>query len=275
MPYPTPSPSPPASMLAVSIRGIQDEIPKAGIPKAGTFQIHRTESWEAAFLAGSRSGTAGKVNNKVISKAQLERLLRKPLALHRRDLPPPPTKHSDLEKHPMGHLFEQAEMGHLKSHEIMKSWLEINSRDPKVKGHRVLDCKWVYVYKFDKHSRFLKTKARLVVRGDQQARSLTENTLVAIAARFDLELIQYDAVNAFVHAELDDDVFMKMPPGHRTTGTILKLNKALYGLRKSPLLWQKELTRSIRKLGFEPVPHLFYEEWNHYVLLRRRYRLRI
>jgi hypothetical protein len=131
----------------------------------------------------------------------------------------------------------------------------------------VLDCKWVYVYKFDKHGRFLKTKARLVVRGDQQAKSLTENTyaatlagrsfrtLMAIAARFDLELIQYDAVNAFVNAELEEDVFMKMPLGHRRTGTILKLNKALYGLRKSPLLWQKELTRTIRQLGFEPVPH--------------------
>ena len=141
------------------------------------------------------------MNDKVISKAQLERLLRKPLALHRRDLPPPPTKHSDLEKHPIGHLFEQAELVHLKSHETMKSWLEINLRDPKVKGHRVLDCKWVYIYKFDKHGRFLKTKARLVVRGDQQAKSLTENTyaatlarrsfrtLIAIAARFDLELI--------------------------------------------------------------------------------------
>ena len=72
-----------------------------------------------------------------------------------------------------------------------------------------------------------------------------------------MELIQYDAVNAFVNAELEEDmlVFMKMPPGHRRTGTILKLNKALYGLRKSPLLWQKELTKTIRKLGFELVPY--------------------
>jgi hypothetical protein len=261
--YPTPPASPPAAMLAASIRGIQDRV----VPHTGTSQIPRTEGWKAAFLAGTRSGTVGKVNNKVVSKAQLERLLRKPLALHRRELPPPPTKHSDLEEHLMGHLFKQAELDHLKSHEIMNSWLEISSRDPRTKGHRVLDCKWVYVYKFDKHGRFLKTKARLVVRGDQQAKSLTENTyaatlagrsfrtLIAIAARFDLELIQYDAVNAFVNAGLEEDVFMKMPPGHRRTGTILKLNKALYGLRKSPLLWQKELTRTIRQLGFEPVPH--------------------
>jgi hypothetical protein len=155
-PYPTPSPSPPAAMLAASIRGIQDK----KISKAEMSQIPRTEGWKAAFLAGSRSGSVGKVNNKVINKAQLERLLRKPLALHRRDLPPLPIKHSDLEEHPMGLLFEQAEMEHLKSHETMKSWLEIRSRDSQTKGHKVLDCKWVYVYKFDKHSRFLKKKRR-------------------------------------------------------------------------------------------------------------------
>src|ERR1700716_4328493 len=102
-------------MLAASICSIQDrEIPRVGIPKAGTSQIPRTEGWKAAFLAGSRSGTVGKVNNKVVTKAQLERLLRKPLALYRRDLLPPPTKHLDLEKHPMGHLFEQVELVHLK-----------------------------------------------------------------------------------------------------------------------------------------------------------------
>ena len=105
--YPTPPPSPLAAMLVASIRGIQDrEIPKAGIPKAGTSQIPRTEGWKATFLTGSRLGIARKVNDKVISKAQLERLLRKPLALYRRDLLLPPIKHLDLEKHPIGHLFE-------------------------------------------------------------------------------------------------------------------------------------------------------------------------
>ena len=59
---------------------------------------------------------------------------------------------------------------------------------------------------------------------------------MAIAARFNLELIQYNAVNAFVNAELDKDVFIKMPLRHKRTRTILKLNKALYSLRKSLLL---------------------------------------
>src|SRR4029077_10746745 len=147
------------------------------------------------------------------------------------------------------------------------TWLEISRLDPRINGRRVLDCMWVYVYKFDKHGRLLKCKARLVVRGDQQDKNLdggtyastlagrSFRTLIAIAARFDLELIQYDAVNAFVNASLDEDVFMKLPPGYRKAGKVLKLNKALFGLRRSPLLWHRELSQTLRNLGFQPVPH--------------------
>jgi hypothetical protein len=267
-PYPTPLPTPPAALLAASIRqSPSEELPKEELPKAETAKVQKADSWKAVFCAGTRTGVAGKVENRVFTKAQLERMLKKPKAIHRRNLPSPPDRHTDLIEHPLGYLFEQAEIEHLKSHDLMKSWTEINSRDPRMKGHKILDCRWVYIYKFDKHGRFLKVKARLVVRGDQQAKSLTESTyaatlagrsfrtLMAIAARFDLELLQYDAVNAFVNVRLEEDVFMKMPPGHRRNGTILKLNKALYGLRRSPLLWQRELTQALRKLGLEPVPH--------------------
>ena len=78
--YPTPSPTPPAAMLVATICGIQDislETSEEEISKKMS-KISRTESWKAVFLAGSRLGTVGKVNEKVITKAQLERLLRKP-----------------------------------------------------------------------------------------------------------------------------------------------------------------------------------------------------
>lgn len=67
---------------------------------------------------------------------------------------------------------------------------------------KVLGCRWVYAYKFDKHSRLQKVKARLVIRGDQQARVTDKDSyaatlagrsfqmLMAIAARFNLELVQ-------------------------------------------------------------------------------------
>jgi len=117
----------------------------------------------------------------------------------------------------------------------MNSWTEVN-RD-QAKRKELFDCMWVYVYK---HARLVKCKARIVVRGDQQSHSKMESTyaatlaarsfrtFMAIAARFDLELKQYDDVNAFVHASLDEEIYMRKPPGYRNDGKILKLNKALY-----------------------------------------------
>ena len=46
-----------------------------------------------------------------------------------------------------------------------------------------------------------------------------------------------------------------MPPGYRRASTILLLKKALYRLRKSPKLWQRALTETLKKIGFKPVPH--------------------
>ena len=60
--------------------------------------------------------------------------------------------------------------------------------------------------------------------------------LLVLTAKFDLETIQLDAVNAFVYADLNKTVFMRMPLGYGKNGKVLHLNKALYGLQKSLLL---------------------------------------
>jgi hypothetical protein len=73
-------------------------------------------------------------------------------------------------------------------------------------------------------------------------------------AKFDLETLQLDAVNAFVHADLDEEVYMRMPPGFSKLNKVLRLNKALYGLRRSPLLWQTKFTSALKDLGFTEVP---------------------
>jgi len=69
---------------------------------------------------------------------------------------------------------------------------------------------------------------------------------MAITAKFDLETTRTDTVNAFVHCDLDEVVYIKLPPGFNKgkTDKVLRLRKALYGLRRSPL-WQKNLTSSL------------------------------
>jgi len=126
---------------------------------------------------------------------------------------------------------------------------------------------WVFVYKTDKHGFLQQRKARLVVCGNQQApgdlptrattlASMAFRTLITITTKFDLETIQMDAVNAFVHCDLDEVIYMRVPPGFNQgkRDKVLCLRKVLYGLRRSPLLWQKNLTSSLRELGFKEVP---------------------
>ena len=55
-------------------------------------------------------------------------------------------------------------------------------------------------------------------------------------AKFDLETYQLDIVNAFVHADIDEIVYIRLPLGFIEPGKVLKLNKALYGLCHSLLL---------------------------------------
>ena len=112
-----------------------------------------------------------------------------------------------------------------------------------------LPLKWVFTYKFDTDGFLQKFKARICVCGDLQKRSSYEDNyaatlaakmfraLMAIMAVFDLEAHQFDAVSAFTNSKLDEMVYCEYPEGFHQPGKCLFLLRALYGLRRSPLLW--------------------------------------
>ena len=81
---------------------------------------------------------------------------------------------------------------------------------------------WVFTYKLDSQCYLTKCRAQLIICRNQQAAgelptrattlaSSAFRTLMAIVARFDLETIQLDAVNAFMHCHLDEVVYMQLP----------------------------------------------------------------
>jgi len=76
---------------------------------------------------------------------------------------------------------------------------------------------------------------------------------MAIAAAFNLEIRQYNAVNAFTNARLDKPVYYYCLEGFNQNEYILKLLMALYGLKVSLLLWYKELTNTLAKFGLKPI----------------------
>jgi len=57
---------------------------------------------------------------------------------------------------------------------------------------------------------------------------------------------------------------VELPIGFKEPDTVALLLKALYGLRRSPLLWQKLLSEVLRQLGLCMVPEepcLFVNDW--------------
>jgi hypothetical protein len=145
----------------------------------------------------------------------------------------------------------------------MNTWTPVpkNSIDQA----EVLPLKWVFKYKFDDQGFLSKFKARICVRGDLQPISSLETrattlaartlrTILALAAAFDLESAQLDAVNAFLNSSIDEIIYVSQPPGYGPKSKVLRLCKALYGLRRAPFLWQKDIGQTLKRLGLKPIP---------------------
>jgi hypothetical protein len=77
---------------------------------------------------------------------------------------------------------------------------------------------------------------------------------MAIAAYFDLDIQQFDTMNAFYNAFLDEDIYVRYPDKFHIPGHCLQLIRALYGLLKSPLLWYNLMCEYLYKLGLSLVP---------------------
>jgi hypothetical protein len=71
-------------------------------------------------------------------------------------------------------------------------------------------------------------------------------------------------LNAFLNAHLHKPVYVQTPDLYaEELGKLLKLKRALYGLKDAPLLWYKHLKETMIKLDLKPVkdvPCLFTNE---------------
>jgi hypothetical protein len=59
--------------------------------------------------------------------------------------------------------------------------------------------------------------------------------------------------NAFLHGVLEEEVYMRQPPGYEDEGTphyLCKLDNALYGLKQAPHAWYLRLSAKLKSHGF-------------------------
>ena len=58
--------------------------------------------------------------------------------------------------------------------------------------------------------------------------------LAALACELDLNLCHFDAEQAFVQLDLDEVVYIRLPPGYGAlSGKVMRLRHRLYGLNKA------------------------------------------
>jgi hypothetical protein len=172
--------------------------------------------------------------------------------------------------------WRKAMLEEMKSIEENSTWELV---DPP-RGCRPIGLKWVFKVKRDEHGAIVKYKARLVARRFVQregidfeevfapvARMESVRLLLALAASNGWEVHHLDVKSAFLNGDLAEEVFVKQAPGFVVPGAehkVLRLRKALYGLRQAPRAWNAKLDATLRALGFERC------ETEHAIYVRRR-----
>ena len=122
------------------------------------------------------------------------------------------------------------------------------------KGKRAIGCKWVFAKKDGSHSKKdVRYKARLVAKGYAQREGIDYNEvfspvvkhssiriLLALVAQLNMELVQLDVKIAFLHGDLEDEIYMTQPKGFKVAG------KGKNGLQIDKIaLWIETITKAV------------------------------
>lgn len=130
----------------------------------------------------------------------------------------------------------------------------------------VIGCKWIFRIKRNSDGSIARYKARLVAQGFQQTEGIdytetfspvvkqqTVRMVLSLAVSNGWAVKQLDVSNAFLHGTIQENVYLRQPPGYVNSQVphhVCKLHKALYGLKQAPRAWYDMLSKSLIKQGF-------------------------
>lgn len=168
------------------------------------------------------------------------------------ETPGEPMTYEEAKNGPESNLWLQAMKSEYESIIKNNTW-ELCDLPPE---KNLISSKWVFKKKLNENGQ-TKYKARLVARGFNQIEGLdyqetyspvvrftSLRTLFAHAAQEDLDIYHWDVETAFLHGELEEEIYLKQPEGFAVKGQenkVLLLKKALYGLKQGSRVWNKRL----------------------------------
>ena len=155
---------------------------------------------------------------------------------------------------------------------------------------KALPCQWVYDKPTNVDGTIKKYRARLVIRGDLQKKgvdfketwspvvnSKSVRVLFALAAHLDLDVFNDDVKTAYLNAPVDADLelYMRQPPGYGASNQedqVLRLLKAIPGLKQAGRLWNKHIHAELLKMDFkqclgDPCLYLWVDSETGHIML--------
>ncbi|XP_028100331.1 uncharacterized protein LOC114299723 isoform X1 [Camellia sinensis] len=147
-------------------------------------------------------------------------------------------------------------------------------------GKKPVGCEWVFTIKHNADGMIERYKARLVAKGFTQtygidyqetfapvAKMNSIRAILSCVANLGWPLQQLDVKNAFFHGDLEEEVYMDVPPGfssQSTVGKVCRLKKALYGLKQSLRAWFGRFLKAMLGFGYQQnnVDHTLFVKRN-------------
>ncbi|HEV7736915.1 MAG TPA: reverse transcriptase domain-containing protein [Chlamydiales bacterium] len=172
----------------------------------------------------------------------------------------PPGSYRDAENRPDFQIWKEAMDKELEQHEKRGTWSLVDLPE----GREAVGCRWVYATKTDSDGNFASAKARLVAQGMTQIPGIDYFDITSPVARFDslriflavvnhlnYELEMMDVKGAYLNAKLEEEIYLKQPPGYEDgTNRVLLLLLALYGLKQAGRKWHEKLKGELLSLGY-------------------------
>ncbi|MCY6488205.1 reverse transcriptase domain-containing protein, partial [Actinobacillus pleuropneumoniae] len=92
-------------------------------------------------------------------------------------------------------------------------------------------------------------------------------TILSLVAAEDLHLEQLEVKTAFLHRDLEEEIYMQQPQGYEVKGKeklVCRLKKSLYGLKQAPRQWYLKFDKFMSEQGYTRCHS------DHYVYLKRK-----